>query len=63
MKPSLKGDALLEAQDRLRATKARYRQARLAFLPELVRQCEEARLPVPKEASEAFASLEQETRE
>ena len=60
---TLKGDALLEAQDLLRATKARYRQARLAFLPELVRQCQEARLPVPREAVDAFASLKQETPE
>ena len=60
---SLKGDALLEAQDHLRAAKARYRQARLAFLPELVRQCEVARLPIPKEARESFASLKQEARE
>jgi hypothetical protein len=57
---SLKGDALLEAQDRLRAAKARYRQARQAFLPELIRRCEEARLPVPKEAMEEFNSLKQE---
>ena len=35
----LKGDALLEAQDHLRAAKTRYRQARLAFLPELARRC------------------------
>ncbi len=59
---SLKGDALLEAQDRLRATKARYRQSRQAFLPELIRQCRQANLPVPKDALEQYASLEQETR-
>ena len=59
---SLKGDALLEAQDRLRATKARYRQARQIFLPELIRQCRQANLPVPKEAQEQYASLEQESK-
>jgi hypothetical protein len=60
---TLKGDALLEAQDRLRSAKARYRQSRLAFLPELARQCEQVRLPVPKEATEALALLKQETRD
>ncbi len=60
---TLKGDALLEAQDRLRSAKARYRQARLAFLPELARQCEQVKLPVPKEATEALALLKQETRD
>ena len=60
---TLKGDALLEAQDRLRAAKARYRQARLAFLPELARRCEQADLPVPREAAEALASLRQEARD
>lgn len=60
---TLKGDALLEAQDRLRSAKARYRQARLAFLPELSRRCEKARLPVPKEASEALALLRQESKD
>ena len=60
---TLKGDALLEAQDRLRASKARYRKARLAFLPELARQCEQARLPVPKDAMESLASLRSETRD
>ena len=59
---SLKGDVLLEAQDRLRATKARYRQAREAFLPELIRQCRQAKLPVPKGAMDEYAALEQETR-
>ena len=58
----LKGDALLEAQDRLRAAKARYRQARQDFLPELIRQCRQAQLPVPKVALEDYASLEQESR-
>jgi hypothetical protein len=57
----LKGDALLEAQDRLRAAKARDRQAKLAFLPELARQCDQARLPVPREAAEALAALNTET--
>jgi hypothetical protein len=57
---TLKGDALLEAQDRLRAVKARHRQARVAFLPELARRCEQARIPVPREAVEALASLRQE---
>ena len=60
---TLKGDALLEAQDRLRAAKLRYRQARLAFLPELARQCERAHLPVPREATEALAMLRQEARD
>lgn len=59
----LKGDDLLEAQDRLRAAKARHRQARLAFLPELARRCELARLPVPREAAEALASLRQGDRD
>ncbi len=60
---TLKGDSLLEAQDRLRASKARYRQARLAFLPELARQCEQARLPIPTEARESLASLRQEMKD
>jgi hypothetical protein len=60
---SLKGDALLEAQDRLRSAKARYRRAGLAFLPELARECERAKLPVPREASEALAMLQQEAKE
>ena len=60
---SLKGDALLEAQDRLRLSKARYRQARLAFLPELASRCEQAKLPVPKEALESLALLRQEIRD
>jgi len=60
---ALKGDSLLEAQDRLRAAKARYRQARLAFLPELARHCERAGMPLPREASEALAALNAETRE
>jgi hypothetical protein len=59
----LKGDALLESQDQVRSAKARYRQARLAFLPELARQCDQVKLPVPKEASEALALLKQETRD
>ena len=60
---ALKGDALLEAQDRLRAAKARYRQARLAFLPELARQCERAGVTVPHESAEALASLTREAAE
>jgi hypothetical protein len=59
----LKGDALLEAQDRLRAAKARYRQARLAFLPELARTCEHAGVPLPRDAAEALAALKAETDE
>ena len=51
---TLKGDALLEAQDRLRAAKSRYRQARLAFWPELAEQCRQAGVPVPREAAEAL---------
>ncbi len=57
----LKGDALLEAQDRLRAARVRDRQARRAFLPELSRQCEQAGMPIPREASEALATLNTET--
>jgi len=60
---SLKGDALLEAQDSLRAAKARYREARLAFLPELARQCERARVALPAEAAEALAALDRGARE
>ena len=60
---TLKGDAILEAQDRLRGAKARCRQARLAFLPELARQCERAGMPLPRETAEALASLKAETRE
>jgi hypothetical protein len=54
---ALKGDALLEAQDRLRSARARDRQARRAFLPELARQCEQARVALPREAAEALATL------
>ena len=60
---TLKGDALLEAQDRLRASKARYLQARLAFLPELARQCHEAAVPVPGELADAIDALKTEVRE
>ena len=60
---TLKGDALLEAQDRLRGAKARYRQARLAFLPELARQCERAGMPLPRETAEELAALKAETHE
>jgi hypothetical protein len=59
----LKGDALLEAQDRLRAAKARYRQARLAFLPELARRCEASAVPVPPEAADALAALKAEAQD
>jgi len=59
----LKGDALLEAQDRLRAAKRRHREARLAFLPELARQCEQAGVPLPKETAEALAGLKEEAAE
>ena len=55
---ALAGDALLEAQDRLRAAKARDRQARLAFLPELARQCRLADVPLPEEAAGALATLD-----
>jgi len=58
---TLKGDALLEAQDRLRAAKARYRDARHAFLPELARQCELAQVSLPREAADALASLNDES--
>jgi predicted negative regulator of RcsB-dependent stress response len=58
---TLKGDALLEAQDRLRAAKARYREARHAFLPELARQCEQARVSLPREAAQALAALNDES--
>jgi hypothetical protein len=57
---TLKGDALLDAQDRLRAAKTRDLQARRAFLPELARQCEQARLPLPREAADALAALNAE---
>ncbi len=60
---TLKGDALLEAQDRLRATKARYRQARLAFLPELARQCRLADITLPAEMADALDALKTEVRE
>ena len=60
---TLKGDALLEAQDRLRAAKARDRQARLAFLPELARRCRQAGVPLPREAAEALAALNAESAE
>jgi hypothetical protein len=59
----LRGDALLDAQDRLRSAKTRYRQARLAFLPELARRCEQARTPLPREAAEALTALNNETAE
>jgi hypothetical protein len=60
---TLKGDALLAAQDRLRAAKTRYREARLAFLPELAKRCELARIAVPAESAQALASLTSETSE
>jgi hypothetical protein len=60
---TLKGDALLEAQDRLRAAKARDLQARLAFLPELAKRCEEAKVALPRDAAEALAALKAETNE
>jgi hypothetical protein len=60
---TLKGDALLEAQDRVRSAKSRYRRARVAFLPELARQCDRAKLPVPREATEALALLQQEPKD
>jgi hypothetical protein len=60
---SLKGDALLEAQDRLRAAKARYLRARLAFLPELARRCDEVGVPLPREAAEALVALKTEARD
>jgi hypothetical protein len=56
----LKGDALLEAQDRVRAAKARYLKARLAFLPELARRCQEANVPVPTETAVALTELSRE---
>ncbi len=57
---TLKGDALLEAQDRLRAAKGRYRQARLAFWPELAEQCRQAGVPLPREAAEALVVVKNE---
>ena len=57
---TLKGDALLEAQDRLRAAKSRYRQARLAFWPELAEQCRQAGVPLPREAAEALVVVKNE---
>ena len=58
--PTLKGDALLEAQDRLRAAKARDRQARLAFYPELARRCRSADVPLPRVAVLALEDLSRE---
>jgi DNA repair exonuclease SbcCD ATPase subunit len=57
---TLKGDALLEAQDRLRAAKSRYRQAKLAFWPELAKQCRQAGVPLPREAAEALVVAKNE---
>jgi hypothetical protein len=59
---TLKGDALLEAQDRLRAAKHRYRQARLAFWPELAEQCRQAGTPLPREAAEALVVMKNEEK-
>ncbi len=56
----LKGDELLEAQDRVRAAKRRYLEARLAFLPELARECAEAKVALPTEAFQALAELKNE---
>jgi hypothetical protein len=60
---TLKGDALLEAQDRLRAAKTREREARLAFLPELAKRCESAKVALPREAAEALTALKSETNQ
>jgi hypothetical protein len=57
---TLKGDALLEAQDRLRAAKSRYRQARRAFWPELAEHCRQAGVPLPREAAEALVVVKNE---
>jgi len=57
---TLKGDALLEAQDRLRAAKHRYRQARLAFWPELAEQCRQAGVTLPRGAAEALVVVKNE---
>lgn len=59
----LKGDALLEAQDRLRNVLAADRQARLAFLPELARRCQAANVPVPGEIAVALTEIEAEARQ
>jgi hypothetical protein len=59
---TLKGDALLEAQDRLRAAKHHYRQARLAFWPELAEQCRQAGTPLPREAAEALVVMKNEEK-
>jgi hypothetical protein len=57
----LMGDALLEAQDRLRSAKTRDREARLAFLPVLARRCQAANVPMPAEAAVALAELNAES--
>ncbi|RUL88261.1 mitotic spindle assembly checkpoint protein MAD1 [Tautonia sociabilis] len=57
---SLDGDALLEAQDNLRAARLRDREARLAFLPELARRCAEAGVPVPQRDAVALEDLKAE---
>jgi hypothetical protein len=54
---SLKGDALLEAQDSLRAARQRDAQARAAFLPALRASCERAQVPFPAEAAALLAGL------
>ena len=46
--------------DRLRTAKRRYREARLAFWPELAEQCKEAGVPLPREAAEALVVMKNE---
>jgi hypothetical protein len=52
---TLKGDALLEAQDALRVSKARFVAARAAFLPALREACEKAGVTFPSEAAGRLA--------
>jgi len=54
---SLKGDALLESQDALRAARLRYQKARAEFLPALRLACVRADVPFPSEAAAMIAGL------
>jgi hypothetical protein len=60
---SLKGDALLEAQDALRAAKARYAQARAAFVPALRDACTRADVPFPGQADALAGEAKADTGE
>lgn len=54
---SLKGDALLESQDKLRAARLRYQKARAEFLPALRAACVRADIPFPSEAAAMLVGL------